>query len=176
MPTCKNSVRWLYKLERNFTWDSKHAIPEDLIFLDKTGVVRLIIEQGGRITVTRGYAWNGCSPKFCVFDILLGPPEGVVHVRTEKPKTYYASLVHDALYQFLPDHLPLKRRHADRFFLLLLAESEFAPRWLYWTAVRLIGGLVWRATRFTRKTLGTRQPVGELLAPGGGHSTDAGAA
>jgi len=33
MLTCRNSVRWLYKLERSFTWDSKHAIPEDLIFL-----------------------------------------------------------------------------------------------------------------------------------------------
>ena len=173
---CKNSVRWLYRLERNFAWDSKHPIPEDLIFRDKTGVVRLVIEQGGRITVTRGYAWNGCSPKFCVFDILLGPPEGVVHVRTEKPKTYYASLVHDALYQFLPDDLPLKRRHADRFFLLLLAESEFAPRRLYWGAVRLIGGLVWRATRMKRKTQGARQRVAEWLAPGGKHSTRADAA
>ena len=176
MLTCRNSVRWLYTLERNFTWDSKHPIPEDLIFRDRTGVVRLIIEQGGRITVTRGYAWNGCSPKFCVFDFLVGPPEGVVHVRTEKPKTYYASLVHDALYQFLPDGLPLKRRHADRFFLLLLAESDFAPRWLYWGAVRLIGGLVWRATRWERGTQGTRRGVAELLAPGGGRSTEAGAA
>lgn len=173
---CKNSVRWLYRLERSFTWDSKHPIPEDLVFRDKTGVVRLIIEEGGRITVTRGYAWNGCSPKICVFDLLLGTPEGVVHVRTEKPKTYYASLVHDALYQFLPDGLPLGRRHADWFFLLLLAESEFAPRWLYWGAVRLIGGFVWRATRFKRETRGARQPVAELLAPGGGHSAKAGAA
>lgn len=173
---CKNSVRWLYRLERSFIWDSKHPIPEDLIFRDRTGVVRLIIEQGGRITVTRGYAWNGCSPKICVFDLLLGTPEGVVHVRTEKPKTYYASLVHDALYQFLPDGLPLGRRHADRFFLLLLAESEFAPRWLYWGAVRLIGGLVWRATRFKRETRGTRQGVAELLPPGGERSAKAGAA
>lgn len=176
MPRCKNSVRWLYKLERNLTWESGHPVPEDLVFRDKSGVVRLIIEQGGRITVTRDYAWNGCSPKFCVFDILLGPPEGVVHVRTEKPKTYYASLVHDAFYQFLPDGLPLKRHHADRFFLLLLAEAEFAPRWLYWGAARLIGGLVWRATRMTRKTLGTRQRVAELLASGGAQAPRAGAA
>lgn len=165
---CKNSAAWLYKLERSLAWDSRHPVPKDLVFRDKTGVVRLIIEQGGRIIVTRDYAWNGCSPKFCVFDILLGPPEGVVHVRTGKPKTYYASLVHDALYQFLPDGLPLKRRHADRFFLLLLAESEFAPRWLYWAAVRLLGGLVWRSTRWKRGTVGTCQGVAELLPPGGG--------
>ena len=128
--------------------------PEDLIFRDKTGVVRLVIEQGGRITVTRGYAWNGCSPKICVFDLLLGTPEGVVHVRTGKPKTYYASLVHDALYQFLPDGLPLGRRHADRFFLLLLAESEFALRWLYWGAVAMVSVFGTMAADVTHVVLG----------------------
>lgn len=160
---CRNSVRWLYRLEHNFTWESRYPIPEDLVFRDKTGVVRLIIEASGRITVTRGYAWNGCSPKFCVFDLLIGTPEGVVHASTGKPKTYFASLIHDALYQFLPDGLPLRRHHADKFFLVLLAESDFVLRWLYWGAVRLFGGLIWRATRLKRKTRGTRDRVAELL-------------
>ena len=160
---CRNCVPWLYKLERSFTWDSRHPISEDLVFRDKTGKVRLIIEASGRLTVTRGYAWNGCSPKFCVFDLLFGTPEGVVHVRTGRPKTYYASLVHDALYQFLPDGVPLTRRHVDAFFFNLLAESDFAPRWVYWTFVRLFGGLVRRGTRLKRKTEGTRQRVVELL-------------
>lgn len=162
---CRNSVRWLYELDQNFTWDSGHPIPEDLAFEDRTGAVRLIIEQSGRITVSRGYAWNGCSPKVCVLDLLLGTPEGVVHASTRKSKTYYASLVHDALYQFLPDGLPLKRRHADAFFLRLLRESDFAPRWVYWAAVRLFGGLVRRTTRLKRKLAGTRVRVVELLPP-----------
>lgn len=161
---CKNSVRWLYRLERGFTCDSKLPMPEDLIFRDKTGVVRLIIEQNGQLTVTSGYAWNGCSPKFCVFDILLGTPEGVVHASTGRPKTYYASLVHDALYQFLPEGLRLGRRQADWFFLRLLAESEFAPRWIYWGVVRIIGGLVWRRTRWSRQNRGMRQRVADLLS------------
>lgn len=164
---CKNSVRWLYRLERNFTWHSGHAIPEDLVFRDKSGHVRLIIEDNGHITITRGYTWNGCSPKFCIFDFLVGTPDGVVHVATEKPKTYYASLVHDALYQFLPDGLPLKRRHADRFFVVLLAESDFAPRWLYWCVVFAIGGVVWRATRRVRRNRGTRQRISDLPGPRG---------
>ncbi len=173
---CKNSVRWLYRLEQSFTWHSKHPIPEDLVFRDKTGAVRLILEECGRLIVTRDYAWNGCSPKFCVFDLLLGTPEGVVHARTGRPKTYYASLVHDALYQFLPDGLPLKRRHVDAFFFDLLAESDFAPRWIYWAFVRLFGGLVRRATRVTRRTRGARQRVVELLPPVSAHSATAGAA
>ena len=160
---CRNSVRWLYRLERNFTWESSHPVSDDLVFRDKKGAVRLIIEADGRITVTQGYAWNGCSPKVCVFDFLLGTPEGVVYARTEKRKTYFASLVHDALYQFLPDGLPFRRRHADRFFLVLLGESEFAPRWLYWAAVRLFGGLVWRSTRLRRQTRGEVDQVSAVL-------------
>ena len=105
-----------------------------------------------------------CSPKVCVFDFLLGTPEGVVYAPTEKRKTYFASLMHDALYQFLPDGLPFRRRHADRFFLVLLGESEFAPRWLYWAAVRLFGGLVWRATRRKRQTRGQCNRVAELFS------------
>lgn len=160
---CKNSVRWLYKLEQNFTWDSKNSIPEDLVFRDKMGKVRLIIEESGRFTIMEGYAWDGCSPKFCVWDILLGTPDGVVHAQTGRPKTYYASMVHDALYQFLPDGLPLKRRHADRFFFRLMEESEFAPRWIYWGAVSIFGGVIWRATRRKRKNRGKRQRVAELI-------------
>ncbi len=160
---CSNSVRWLYRLDQNFTWDSRHPVPEDLVFRDRTGAVRLIIEAGGKITVTRGYAWNGCSPKWCVWDVLLGTPDGVVHARTGKPKTYFASLVHDALYQFLPDGLPLRRRDADRFFLVMLGESDFAPRRIYHWVVRLIGWLVWRATRWKRQTRGSRDRIAELL-------------
>jgi hypothetical protein len=157
------SVKWLYKLDESFTWASKHRVPEELIFKDKTGGVRLIIEPTGDITVTRGYAWNGCSPKGCIFDILFGTPEGVVHVRTERPKTYYASLVHDALYQFLRDGLPLTRRDADNIFFRLMAESDFAPRWIYWAFVRLFGRLVWSATKLKRKTRGERERVDDLV-------------
>jgi hypothetical protein len=104
----------------------------------------------------RGYAWNGCSPKYCLFDILLGTPEGVVDSRTRRPKTFYASLVHDALYQFVPDGLPLTRRQADQCFLQLLEETGFRPRILYYLAVRVFGALVRRATRYVRKTVGTK--------------------
>lgn len=156
---CTNSVRWLYRLEQSYSWNSGHDIPEDLVFRDKTGAVRLVVERDGRITVTRGYAWDGCTPKFCIFDILLGVPDGVVHAGTGRPKTYYASLVHDALYQFLPDGLPFERVHADRFFLRLMEESEFGPRSIYWIAVRLFGDLFRRVARRVRKTRGTRQAI-----------------
>ena len=147
---CSQSVRWLYRLESSYSWDSGHSIPEDMAFRDRRGRVRLLVEQSGRITVIRGYSWNGCSPKLCLFDVVVGTPEGVVSALTGRPKTYYASLVHDALYQFLRDGLPLRRRDADRFFLRLMAETRFAPRCLYWLAVRLFGWLVLHARRRAR--------------------------
>ncbi len=156
MAFCENSVRWLYVLDRNYSWESGLDIHEDFAFKDKTGIVRLILEGGGRLTVTRGYAWNGCSPKFCLFDILLGAPDGVVDSRTGRPKTYHASLVHDALYQFVPDRLPLTRRQADGCFLRLMQETGFRPRAVYYVVVRLFGGVVRRATRYVRKTAGAR--------------------
>lgn len=164
---CDKGARWLYRLDENFSWDSGHTVGQDLVFRDKTGKVRLVVQASGRITVMKGYAWNGCSPKFCLFDLLLGTPDGVVHRETGKPKTYFASLVHDALYQFLRDGLPLKRHHADAFFRRLMKESDFAPRWIYWAAVRAFGWLVWLATNEKRKWKGKGQRVAELLPESG---------
>ncbi len=66
---CKNGVSWVFRLEKNFAWDSGRAFDEGHFFFDVDGKLRLIIEKSGRITITRGYAWNGCTPKFCLFDI-----------------------------------------------------------------------------------------------------------
>lgn len=52
MVACKNSVTWLYKADKNYSWESGFDIPKDMFFLDSCGKVRLILEVGGRITVT----------------------------------------------------------------------------------------------------------------------------
>ena len=159
MITCKNGVKWLYKLETaDFAWSSGHPVPYNMEFFDEGGKKRLVIEKDGKITVTQGYSWDGCTPKLCFFDILLGTPDGVVHKDSGKPKTYYASLIHDALYQFLvemPKVAQITRRDADNFFFRIMEEYEFAPRWVYWIAVRLFGGLAMSTRRnITRKTRG----------------------
>ena len=138
---CKDSVRWVYRLDRAFTWEGGPPVESERLFFDRKGRLRLVIGTNGSITVTAGYSWNGCSPKFCLFDLMLGTPDGVVHARTGHPKTYFASMIHDALYQFLPADLPYTRRQADEIFLRLMAESAFSPRRLYWLAVRVFGGL-----------------------------------
>jgi hypothetical protein len=160
--SCRTAVRWLYRLDANFSWASGHPIDADRVFFDREGKLRLIIERDGRITVTRGYAWNGCSPKVCVFDLLLGTPEGAVHRDTGRPKTYHASLVHDALYQFLAADAQLTRRDADAMFRQLLREADFAPASIYWLAVRLFGWLVRRGKDAKRKWAGTSEVVANL--------------
>ena len=130
------NVRWLYRLGRAYSWNGRCPVGDDYFFFDRKGKLRLIVEASGSITVLARYAWNGCSPKFCIFDILWGTPDGVVHALTGRPKTYFASMVHDALCQFCKYGLPYDRRQVDGFFLDLMQESGFKLARVYWLAVR----------------------------------------
>jgi len=75
---------------------------------------------------------------------------------TKKPKAYYASLLHDVLYQFLDADLPLPRAQADRVFVEILTRDRFAPRRAYYAAVRVFGGLFRRFARWKRAYAGKR--------------------
>ena len=165
MIACKNGVKWLYQIDK----DEEQWFPEnpiqlkyDLECYDKKengeDLLCLVAHKDGSFTVKKGYAWNGCTPKFGVFDILIGTPDGVVTKKTGKPKAYYATMIHDALYQFLPimpKDVPIKRKDADKFFLELLTRDEFILRWIYWLAVRLFGCVAMQGRRkVTRKTNG----------------------
>ena len=135
------AVKWIYTLEADYEWPSGLDFGAGCAFEDDSGRRWLELRPGGAIRVKKDYAWDGCSPKWAAWDILFGTPDGVPHADTRKPKTYHASLVHDALYQFLDACLPLTRQQCDRLFLRLLAEQHFAPRRIYFGAVRLLGGL-----------------------------------
>jgi catechol 2,3-dioxygenase-like lactoylglutathione lyase family enzyme len=161
-----DAAKWLYRIDANYTWTSPFRQDADYAFFDAKGRLRLLLERNGAITVTRGYTWNGCSPKLRVLDLLFGTPEGVVNARTGQRKTYFASLVHDALYQFLSDDLPLTRAQADRCFLLLMRESAFLLAPVYWGFVRLFGGLVHFSTARWRDWDGRAMRLGdEIPAP-----------
>ncbi len=102
----------------------------------------LEISTTGLITVKanqRGYAWDGCTPKADILNLLIvGVPDGRIDYRTGKPYTYRASMVHDALYQYL-DTIPVPKREVDLLFFRML--GDFKLRRLYYWAVRLFGGL-----------------------------------
>ncbi|EJG0884888.1 hypothetical protein ACEV78_22125 [Vibrio parahaemolyticus] len=101
----------------------------------------LKISIDGLITIKankNGYSWDGCTPKASFFNLfVLGVPDGHVNYRTMKPYTYYASLVHDALYQYL-DTVPISKVEIDLLFLEML--GDFKLRKLYYFFVSKFGG------------------------------------
>ena len=159
---CKNTVKWLYRNEENFKWKGDFTVDKDYVFRDKKGKIRLLIDSDGQLTVMKGYSWDGCSPKICILDILIGTPDGAVYAPTGKPKTYYASMVHDALYQFLDSQAPITRKQADRCFDKLMQESEFILHGIYWLAVRLFGHFFWQRKRKIRQWRGEAVSIQSL--------------
>lgn len=125
---------WIYKITEDYTYQSKltgHEFDSEW----------LKIESNGKITVKgshkNGYTWDGCTPKFNVFDLfIIGTPDGIKDVKTGKPKTYYASLIHDALYQYL-DSIPFSREEVDLLFYEML--EGFALRGIYYWFVKTFG-------------------------------------
>lgn len=100
----------------------------------------LRIGLSGEITIKanqQGYAWDGCTPKRSLLNLaIIGVPDGHVDYRTGLPYTYHASLVHDALYQYL-DTIPVTKSQVDQLFLEML--GDFKLRRLYYWMVRLFG-------------------------------------
>ena len=88
------------------------------------------------INIPAGYSWNGCSPKFKIAGKVFSLPNF-------GQKTYHASLVHDALYQYSAGH-GLPRETCDRIFLALMQDQGFKYAKFYYRMVRLFGGLFWK--------------------------------
>ncbi len=101
----------------------------------------LEITTSGQITVKAnqdGYSWDGCTPKRSVLNLfIVGVPDGHIDYRTMMPYTYYASLVHDALYQYL-NSVPVSKDKIDLLFLEML--GDFKLRKLYHFFVKHLGG------------------------------------
>ncbi len=138
--------RWRYKLERDFTYETK--IPIELPkgkyainWMDKNGQLWISIEKDGTIDILQGYSWNGCSPNISICDLFwVGTPDGVIDVTIGKPVAYYASMIHDALYQMLYYKVcPYTRKQADKIFYNELKKRKFKLAGLYWLAVRMLG-------------------------------------
>jgi hypothetical protein len=159
----KSSVRWVFVLEQDYVYNLSRYLPsnwnEACAFLDSAGNRRLEIHPNGDARVLAGYAWDGCTPKFFLFDIVIGTPDGIPNKITKKPKAYYASLLHDVLYQFLDADLPLSRKKADQVFLNIMTRDQFALRKIYYAAVRILGGMVRHITRWKRNYAGKRVPL-----------------
>lgn len=113
----------------------------------------LKIESNGRITLKgaqeHGYAWDGCSPKWKISGKIFGTPDGRIDPKTKKPITYYASMFHDAIYQYKnAQTMKISRKEADLIFLIMLKKAKFRFWRIYYLGVRIGGGFYgkWRTT------------------------------
>jgi hypothetical protein len=102
----------------------------------------LEIQPDGRTIVKgsycKGYAWDGCSPKYNFLDFIIGTPDGRFDYNTGKQITYYASMIHDALYEN-KSKIPLSRKEVDLIFKANLRVSRFRWTRVYYFFVRLLG-------------------------------------
>ncbi|OQX10879.1 MAG: hypothetical protein BWK73_19165 [Thiothrix lacustris] len=133
---------WKYRLDRIFTHQMAVAFvappPADGLTLMDGEFVCGHLSPDGVLTINAGYAWDGCSPKWRIGDVLIGTPDAAPDEDTGLSKTYYASLVHDILCQFeavLTPHLP--RYHIDTEFYYRLITDKFGQAKLYYGAVRV---------------------------------------
>jgi hypothetical protein len=123
---------WKYRLEEEYRYQLPIR-PEHGLLLG--GVAS--ITESGLLIVSAGYAWDGCSPKWRIGDVLLGTPDAAPDDVNGLPKTYYASLVHDVLCQFERElsHV-VTRREIDMIFRRKMQEDGFGQAALYYGAVR----------------------------------------
>ena len=121
---------WKFKLAQDYRY--RHSAFTGIEFAnDWTRIT------DGQITVFKGYAWDGCSPKFTLTGLFtFGTPDGVL--RHGLPWTYHASLVHDVLCQFRPDH-GLTQRQVTDLFADMLTQTRWPLTWLYVRAVWHLG-------------------------------------
>ena len=101
--------------------------------------------RDGMFKIPAGYEWDGCSPKMSIGPLVLGTHDGPL-AADGHPQTYWASLVHDAMYQYvfeLAAHFRLSVRRvkagADELFYLRLLHAGFRDAELYYRAVHWLG-------------------------------------
>lgn len=136
---------YLFTLEKEFVYKTRFL--SGITFLSDWLSVEQV-EGETVITVPKNYSWDGCSPKFKICGKIIGTPDGKIDPKTGKPVTYYASLIHDALYQFRKEiaknhNVSVKevRKKSDQIFLNILFDANFGLALPYYIAVRIFGGI-----------------------------------
>ncbi len=131
----KGNFLYKFKIQKDYIYESgwklEAAYSSEWLEISTSGQIRVKANDSG-------YAWDGCTPKWSVFNLFIfGVPDGHVDYRIMKPYTYYASLVHDALYQYL-DSVPVSKDKIDLLFLEML--GDFKLRKIYYFFVKHCGG------------------------------------
>ena len=129
---------WIYKITEPFVYNTDvigYEFNSEWLTIDKNGVMVVWASED------KNYAWDGCTPKFSIFDqFVIGTFDGYKNYKMKLPITGRASLIHDALYQYL-DTIPFAKVHADKIFRDELIASGFWLWPVYYFMVRVFGGL-----------------------------------
>lgn len=125
---------WLYQLDKPFVYS--HSAFNDIEF--KNEWVTII---DSKMTISSGYAWDGCSPKYHVFGLfVVGTPDGIL--RHGKKWTNDASLVHDVLCQFRCE-LAITKNQSVKVFNDILDRDGWPLRKVYVKMVDRFGPQDW---------------------------------
>jgi hypothetical protein len=138
-----STAKYIYTLESDFSYATGIPIPRPFMF-GTSSRNWLSISEEGVISISVGYSWDGCSPKFRLLwsKYVFGASDGAIKPETGKPQCYYGSLVHDACYQFMDAAFPYNRKQVDGFFYDLIKRDGFKYATEYYKIVRAVGG-VW---------------------------------
>lgn len=117
------------KLKRKYTLDKDYE-QYNLLFNDVVFKSRWLSIKGGKLTIKKGYSWDGCSPKYKVFGLVIGTPDG------NKDQLKYVSLVHDVLCQ-KKRKLPFTKKQVNGLFYKMMTAKKWKLAKLYLLAVNI---------------------------------------
>lgn len=142
----KPQTKWRYALKKDFVYASAHLQGVEF----EHPYVQII---DSAITVSEGYAWDGCSPTWYLPYVgWFGTPDGALNDYDEPP-TYHASCVHDVMCQFR-EEIDIDQQTTLAVFkdLLVAGGAPSLMVRLYPWAVGKLGPRQWRG-RATAKTV-----------------------
>lgn len=90
------------------------------------------IRPSGEMIISKFYSWDGCSPKYKIFGIVIGTPDG------KNNQCKMASCVHDIFCQFIAD-IPVSKKTVLGIFGDMLRDANWGWAKAYVYAVDKFG-------------------------------------
>ena len=147
----KFHIKKVFKLDHDITlsvpfWQDRVTVKKPMHFY-RNGKKYMTIRNNGLIDIYKGYTWDGCSPKFRIFGKKIGTYDGPYGSDGHR-KCYFASLLHDCLYEALHHpRRPFVRKDADRAFHQLMKAADYKFAIFYYMFVRIFGGIAHKISR-----------------------------
>lgn len=132
---------YFYKITQDSVSFQLGVIPTEYVELqDRNGKRIVSLSESGELTVYKGYAWDGATPKWRYGPVMFGTWDGRWDHTIDKPDLWESTLIHDSLLQ-LKEYRPVEMesvewKDIDDTFLAQMQAVEFKYASLYYTCVR----------------------------------------